>query len=420
MITVLTVCGHSARTQDRSLLYEISGNGLETPSYVFGTIHVMCPEDLSFSPELEAAISQSRQLVFELDFDDPALMTELQAGLMLEEGQTLKSFYSEDEYAMIDAYTSKAFGQSADQLGTMKPFFLMSMLYPQYLGCTPASMEMELMNRADLSTTEIMGIETVKEQLDAIDALSLEAQAEMLLESIEEFEEQRDNLLEMVAIYKSGDAEKLYAVSSEEFGEYEGFDEIMLAGRNRKWIDRMENMMEAKPTFFGVGAAHLGGDEGVINLLRNAGYTVTPVRQSEPKAAATEGAQADLGPMAQQLLGEWKIDESLIEEITDDAIDNAVSQNPQMAEQIMAQRDMIAGMVRNTVKEFKADGTYKIVIPSGGGTQTGTWRVNEDTSELIETDGSGEESVKAINELNDDQLITKKEGEKARIYLRVQ
>ncbi len=408
--------GQSQPAQENSLLYRVTGNGLDHPSYVYGTIHLLCPEDLSFSPEVKESIAGSSQLIFELDFDDPNLMTDLQSGLMLSDGQTLKSLYTEEEYAILNRYTLENFGQPADMMGTMKPFFLMSMMYPKILGCAPASMEMELMNMADKNKTEVMGIETVQEQLAAIDALSVEDQADMLLEAMEDFDEQRENLLALLELYKSEDVEALYASSSEDFAEYDGFDEIMLTNRNKNWIDRMEKLMKKEQSFFAVGAAHLGGESGVLQLLENEGYTVTPVISTLEEAK--EMSTAALGETARQLIGTWKIHESHIEEITDDAIENAVAQNPQMKAQIEGQRNVIAEMVMNTIKEFRADGTYRIVVPGAGMNQSGTWRVDEENGILIEADASGEESVKDIREINEEILVTQKGEETPRKYVR--
>ncbi len=416
MTAVLSIFGMGTRAQENTLLYEVSGNGLDQPSYVFGTIHLLCQEDLSFSDELKNAVKTSEQLVFELDFDDPSLMTDMQAGLMMSDGQNMKSLFTEEEYAVIDAFTKKNFGQPADALGTMKPFFLMSMLYPQYLGCATVSMEMELMNLINKETTEVMGLETVEQQMGAIDALSIDDQADMLLESIEDFDGQKANLMEMLALYQKQDVDALYASSSEEFAEYEGFDEVMLSNRNKNWIKDMAKLMSAKQTFFAVGAAHLGGEEGVLNLLEKEGYTVKPIYTTTAEKAKPAAVQ--MGEIAQQLLGEWKIDEQHIEQITNEAIANAVEQNPQMAAQIESQRPMIEQMIINTVKEFKEDGSYVIVIPSGGGTQTGTWKVNEETKELIEVDMAGTESVKQIKEITGEILVTQKGDEDPRKYIR--
>ncbi len=270
----------AAHAQDGTLLYKISGNGLEEPSYVFGTVHLMCPDELYFSPELKEAVAGASQVVFEVDTDDPNLMQDMQAGVMMESGKTLKSLYTEDEYALIDAFVKESTGQSVAMMNTVKPFYLLSMMYMQYLGCMPASMEMQLMNLKS-EGVEVLGIETIQEQMDAIDSLGMDVQAAMLLESVQEYDEQKEMLLKTVEMYKKGDAQALFDYSMDEMEGYGNFGQIMLVDRNQKWISRMEDFMKEGPTFFGVGAAHLGGDNGVLELLKKEGFEVVPVEQTK-------------------------------------------------------------------------------------------------------------------------------------------
>jgi hypothetical protein len=80
-----------------------------------------------------------------------------------------------------------------------------------------------------------------------------------------------------VQLYKDQDIEGMQRQASED-PEIAGFEQILLINRNRNWIPVMERMMAEKPTFFAVGAGHLGGANGVLQLLKTAGYTVEPIR----------------------------------------------------------------------------------------------------------------------------------------------
>jgi len=413
LIVVLLSSFNSLEAQDQTLLYEISGNDLKNPSYVFGTIHIMCQEELTFSAEIISALKATEQIAFELDLDDPQLLAKLQTGFMLDEGTSLSTFYSEDKYALIKKYLTNSFGQNAEALSTMKPFFITSMLYPQYMGCQTASMEASLMGLKS-SDQEVLGLETVEEQLRAINTLPIDYQATLLLEAIENFDEQRDQFMEMLDLYRSKDMEALYALADHEFNEMDGFSKVILDQRNQNWIPEMIQLMEQKPTFFAVGVAHLGGVSGVLNLLDKAGYKVKPVNRS-----VQVDDQSKLGEYGNLILGRWKIDEQYISEIADEAIETAIDSNPQIAEQILAQRPVVEEMVRNTVKRYNEDGSTLVTVPNGGGTQQGTWRIDEDNGLLIETDNDGEENIKRIIELSDTTLVTEKEGEKRRIFHRI-
>jgi hypothetical protein len=81
----------------------------------------------------------------------------------------------------------------------------------------------------------------------------------------------------MVALYKAQDVEGLLKVMDESEWDFNGYEDILLANRNAAWVPIMEKAMQGKPTFFAVGAGHLGGAKGVLSLLKKKGYTVKAV-----------------------------------------------------------------------------------------------------------------------------------------------
>jgi hypothetical protein len=120
------------------------------------------------------------------------------------------------------------------------------------------------------------GLETAAEQMSILDSISLEDQADMLLESLQNLHATRHSLDDMVKQYKAQNLDSLYAL----FEKEENMDEFqgsLLDNRNKKWIPLIENFIAQQPCFIAVGAGHLGGKNGVINLLRERGYTLTPV-----------------------------------------------------------------------------------------------------------------------------------------------
>jgi uncharacterized protein YbaP (TraB family) len=124
----------------------------------------------------------------------------------------------------------------------------------------------------------IGGIETFEEQLAVVDLISLQEQADMLVEQIDHIDEEKILMEEMLQIYLS---ESLYALDSlvNEDTLSQEFNEAILDKRNYVMLSRMETQMQAQSTFFAVGAAHLAGNEGLVMLLRKKGYTVRPVKR---------------------------------------------------------------------------------------------------------------------------------------------
>ena len=269
-----------ASAQDQSLLWKISGNGLEKDSYIFGTIHLLCQDDLNITPAIQNALDDSEQVVLELDFDDPSMTAKIQQMAMLSEGQNIKDLVTEEEYTTLSEFFQQNIGMPLDNLSMMKPFLLMSMIIPSALECMPGSYELTLVKLASEADMEVLGLETVEEQMGAIDSFSQEELAEMLLETVENFNETKSEFAEMVTVYKRNDAEALYNLMQESMQEtsIEDFNEVMLDNRNRVWIERIEGFAREKPTFFAVGAGHLGGEIGVLALLESAGYTLTAIK----------------------------------------------------------------------------------------------------------------------------------------------
>jgi len=122
-----------------------------------------------------------------------------------------------------------------------------------------------------------LGLETVEDQIAAFDAIPLEEQVAYLVESIREYDATVQEVQDMISDYQAQDISSLYQMINESMAEMEGGEDALLTDRNLRWIPQMEQMAKDKPTFFAVGAGHLGGPQGVIKLLQEAGYQVDTV-----------------------------------------------------------------------------------------------------------------------------------------------
>jgi uncharacterized protein YbaP (TraB family) len=267
----------SAQKLENTLLWEISGNGLEEASYLFGTIHVAC--DATLTPKVLSALDKTSQIVLEIDLDDPNMQMKMMKGMMMKDGKTLNDLVSEEDYRAIDSLFINNMGMSIGMMKTIKPSLLQSMLIPKLLDCPMQSFEMELVKIAKQQQEEVKGLETIEYQMSVFDAIPYEDQVKELVRSA------KDNLAfdkatiqTMLDVYKKEDITRMLTMMDEDdtsiMNEH---SDKMLDTRNTNWIAEIGKFAKEKPTFFGVGAAHLAGDKGVIKLLRKAGYTVTPV-----------------------------------------------------------------------------------------------------------------------------------------------
>lgn len=270
---------HAATAQnDKSLLWQISGKGLEKPSYLYGTIHLMCPGDIKITPKMQEALDASEQLVLELDMDEPGVMQEMMAASMMQDGTTLQSLLSEDDYNMVSNYLQDSVGVPMQAMSSMKPMLLSSVIMIPILDCQPGSYEMKLVQAAQQQEMEVFGLETIADQIAVFDAIPLKEQSDYLVKTIREYDESVDEIESMLNRYNQQDIQGLYQMVHESMADMEGAEKALLDDRNQKWLPLIDEMAKEKASFFAVGAGHLGGPKGVINLLKEAGYTVNAVQ----------------------------------------------------------------------------------------------------------------------------------------------
>jgi len=262
-----------------TLLWEVSGNGLQSPSYLFGTFHMLCRDDIRFSPSLKEAFASSRELYLELDMDDPPTVL---GGLMLmnmKKGTRLQDLYTPEEYTRVERFFKDSLKTPLTMFQTMKPFFLVAMLYPKMMPCkTISGVEEELMKLAKDQKKEVQGLETMAFQASIFDSIPYEQQAKELLKTVDSLDHFRKYFDTMLVVYKSQRIREMADLFNDNEMGVEENQDILLDNRNRNWVTQLKKIMQKEPVFVAVGAGHLPGDKGLINLLKKEGYTVRPVK----------------------------------------------------------------------------------------------------------------------------------------------
>lgn len=266
---------------EKSLLWKIEGNGLSKPSYLFGTIHLIPQDKYFFTNVMNKAFSDCDEVVFEIDMNvmnDINEMFGILAKIRMPDDMTIKDLLNEADYNLFEEKFADK-GLPAFLLETIKPLFI-STLADGMDGQNQSMMsyEMELTEKANAQNKVIGGLETIDDQLAAIDSIPLEVQAKMLMEELRK-EGSDNDYQKLIDLYLHQDIDALQtAINQDNNKEDAKMMKFLLKDRNLKWIPKMSAMMLKQPTFFAVGAGHLGGEYGVINLLKEAGYKVTPVR----------------------------------------------------------------------------------------------------------------------------------------------
>ena len=289
MKRILTILALSllCLTSNAQLLWKISGNGIKKPSYILGSHHG-CPSSYCDSiPGLMKAFDKVDNVIGEINLLEFAQMTpermqKMQAMMMMPSDTSLLSLFSEEETVKVNAWLNKEMGASLENLSMMKPMtimvtvqnkMLMEMM-PELATMTQIDKYMQTLGKYEGKA--VGELETADYQLTLLYGYSLEEQADALLEIIDKGNS-RELLIELTETYKSQDLDKLWELFKESMTNYE-YDATIKV-RNLNWEKQMKELLPKQTTIFVVGAGHLPGEYGMINLLREAGYKVTPVKK---------------------------------------------------------------------------------------------------------------------------------------------
>lgn len=265
------------KVENNSLLWKITGGDLEKPSYLFGTIHLICPDDYFWDEGMQGALDASEKVVFEMDMDDPTLQMKVAGGMMMEDGRSIKDYFNEEDYMEFSDFFTAQMGLPIVMLEKMKPMALLSLVSMKTLDCeTPVSYEGNIMELATKDNKEILGLESAEDQLAVFNSMNVDSSARQLLRAIKEWQTMKTQYSQMIQFYKNQDLIGLNNLILESPDFKDNLD-VLLYDRNKKWIPKIEKMIEKHPSFIAVGAGHLLGESGVIQLLRAKGYTVEMV-----------------------------------------------------------------------------------------------------------------------------------------------
>lgn len=268
------VAEKASNAEGQSLLWEISGNGLEKSSYLFGTLHLI-PKDSFFLPAgTETAFETCETLVLEVDIDIPLKeQIAMAQRVLIPNNETIADFMSDDEYKAAVSYMVDSIGISEKKMQKyihIKPFFLSGILLTEALGKVEAY-ETYFAALAKKQDKSFIALETLEFQLAIFDTISVEEQVEASFHS-----DMMAEYYDMLECYAQQNLDCLYTMITE-YDDIE-FEQLFLLQRNHNWAEKLEkDILPAGSTFIAVGAGHLPGNEGVIKLLQERGYTVEPV-----------------------------------------------------------------------------------------------------------------------------------------------
>lgn len=280
------------------LLYKISGNGLDAPSYIVGTYHLAPASFVDSISGARAVFDAVGQVCGEIgmaEMNSPEGTKKVMAAMMLPDGKSLKDVLSPEEFAKLDAYMTDVMGVGlsnpmiAAQLGKMTPMAIATQLQLlQYMKMTPgfnpnALIDSYFQTEASKNGKPVIGFETMDFQISVLyKGRSIERQKVQLMCMIDNREYELMMMKTITEAYFAQDIAKLLEVTEEKLGNKcdstPEEDEALIYGRNADWAEKMPAIMGDKSTLFVVGAAHLPGERGVLELLKKKGYAVEAVK----------------------------------------------------------------------------------------------------------------------------------------------
>ncbi len=278
LLATITFVGYSQKKYN-SLSWKISGNGLEKDSYLYGTFHTADKRVFEFKDGVEKAFNNADTYAMELNMDSVDKVAMMKA-MVMDSNKTLKTLLTENDYRMVNQFFIDSIGMSLFIFNKMQPFMTTQMVVMKDLKSEKESaLDLYWFNKAKEQGKQLVGLEKMVEQINTFKSISVEKQAEQLVQSVKDYGKvEAMNMDEMVEIYQSGDLDRLMLemerYSKESKMETEDFNEKFLYRRNINMADRVVQYLNKGSVFMAIGAAHLPGEKGVIELLRAKGYTI--------------------------------------------------------------------------------------------------------------------------------------------------
>ena len=253
----------------------------ESTVYLLGSVHLLKSDAYPLSRSIEQAFDDATQIALEVNMDSlnsPDAQRMILTKALLPEGSTLNEVISPATYRAVQQKV-QALGLDIQTLKRMKPWFLSLSLVAmkmQQLGYDPQhGVDRHYFERARKAKKEVLGLETAEFQIDLLDSLSGKSQEESLLQTLEELDQVETEFEQIVSAWAAGQEKQLSETLLKSFKEYPDIHAKLITERNRNWLPKIESFFRpGNKTLVIVGAAHLVGQEGVIDLLRKKGYSI--------------------------------------------------------------------------------------------------------------------------------------------------
>lgn len=272
---------------ENSLLWEISGKGLSKPSYLYGTYHLLNDSYLpQKNPKALEAFKKADGVVVEMILDTSASI-KIQMGMVMFDNK-LSSLLDSSEYQLVKTELQETMGRDIAMFEQVKPMAIAMMLTivlasttsPELANYSGQPLDQFFTEEGLRTGKKVQPFETAEEQVDILfNHFTLQQQVEILVETITMKGKSVEGQKEIMANYFAQNIEALYKVNERLIKETPswGSMDFITTDRNKRWMEKLPDILKSGNQFIAVGVLHLPGPDGLIDLLRKQGYTVKAV-----------------------------------------------------------------------------------------------------------------------------------------------
>jgi uncharacterized protein len=265
---------------DRHIFWEVKGR--TNTLYLLGSVHMLKPDDSLLPPEVLNAYERSKALVMELDLNDVNMESVLGSGMqsaMLPEGQTLTEVLGPELHAEMAAHAERL-GLEPELLDRFQPWFAALLLEQTALAKlgfeSGAGVDEQLAQRAQQDGKPIIALETADQQLGFFASLTMAQQRQYLRATLRDLDTEENDAAAIVQAWRRGDSAELESQLRKESGKSPELFHLLTTDRNRQWLPKLTALLAERQDYLVVvGALHLVGNDGVVELLKAQGFKVT-------------------------------------------------------------------------------------------------------------------------------------------------
>ena len=284
---LLTLPVHADEPGHPVTLWKVAG--ASNSVYLLGSIHLLRSKDYPLPTVLDAVYDDAEVLIMEVDMDDmdpTAAQTAFTTYGVLHDDTTLRDLMGDDLYQQAIT-AADAIDIPLEMLNKTEPWYAamtIEIMMLSRIGFNPTlGIEMYMMSKATSDGKTIEGFETVEEQIQFLDGMSLQAQQEMLLSTLEESAKLSEMMDDLIEAWRHGDVASLETGMLDELAKHEELTKILVTDRNSRWVGQIEGLLDDNDDYLViVGALHLIGPGGVPSQLENIGYDVHQLSEPPP------------------------------------------------------------------------------------------------------------------------------------------